>query len=675
MQNTLRWFRQGLGSRIDALEVALQGLLSGESGSAGTLRQIAQSLAAPAASYGLPAIAAAAAAAAASTPRTVEDLTKRLIVLLREEAASVEASPSTVLIIGGDERVNAALREKLETSTRRVRCAAGWKEAQAAIRERAVSCVVANLHLPDQDGRLVLTQLREHSMTAALPILVVLQPDTPTPQIDALLQETDAVMHAPGDVDRIVAWIKARLRRAHEVQKEARRDPPTGMLNRAAFREQFESAQKSCAEADEPLTLVLLSIDLPGSMPEPEAAARAALQQVASVCSSSLRATDIVARWGAEELAVLLPGQDQFGSTRAIGKILQKMGEERFTDAYGRAIDVSVSAGIALVEPSAPLDNAAAEADGFLFQARRAGGNRIVSDPTELRQWTDRVLIATGDPTTARVLTTLLKKDGFHITAADDAAAAMQAASGQHWHLVVIDEDLPGGGFRLLEELRRLSRFNRTLVVTLLSKGEEENTSRALELGASDYVIRPFSPFNFMNRIRRLLTRGGPAGSNASLPRSVLLVGDRPADVLLLTSALRKTHRYALLLSTWKRASQRFRQERPDAAVLCLETHRGNGRPEIEALMQDIRDAPNTSIVLASERDPEECAAAAGITVTGALRKPFKALTVSREIEKLLGIEPAVAPVPESDGAARALNDEIRRYLESCRESEPGAGS
>lgn len=106
----------------------------------------------------------------------------------------------------------------------------------------------------------------------------------------------------------------------------------------------------------------------------------------------------------------------------------------------------------------------------------------------------------------------LLERDGFRVQLAPDGRAAEQMiATMSPPGLVVLDVMLPyTDGFALLGQIRSREGWARIPVLMLTAKAQENDIVRALEAGASDYVVKPFQPNELLARVRRL-TKGIPA--------------------------------------------------------------------------------------------------------------------------------------------------------------------
>ena len=116
-----------------------------------------------------------------------------------------------------------------------------------------------------------------------------------------------------------------------------------------------------------------------------------------------------------------------------------------------------------------------------------------------------RVLLVEDDPSVAEVVGRYLERDGFVVSWVSDGQAALQRAIEVGPGLVVLDLSLPG--MDGLEVLRRLRALAPVPVVILTARGEESDRVEGLQLGADDYVVKPFSPRELVARVRAVLRR------------------------------------------------------------------------------------------------------------------------------------------------------------------------
>ncbi|MFI8966166.1 response regulator transcription factor [Streptomyces sp. NPDC053493] len=138
-----------------------------------------------------------------------------------------------------------------------------------------------------------------------------------------------------------------------------------------------------------------------------------------------------------------------------------------------------------------------------------------------------RILVVDDDPTVAEVVSGYLERAGFSVEHAADGLDAVRRATERRPDLVVLDLMLPG--LDGLEVCRRLRAAGPVPVIMLTARGDEEERITGLEVGADDYVTKPFSPRELVLRVESVLRRGRAAAPPAA--RSVLRAGDLAVDL------------------------------------------------------------------------------------------------------------------------------------------------
>jgi two-component system, OmpR family, response regulator ResD len=140
------------------------------------------------------------------------------------------------------------------------------------------------------------------------------------------------------------------------------------------------------------------------------------------------------------------------------------------------------------------------------------------------------VLVVDDDPTVAEVVATYLRRAGHRIRLAADGPGALTMAEDTLPDLVVLDLMLPGlDGF---DVFRRLRRLGPVAVVMLTARREECDRVHGLELGADDYVSKPFSPRELALRVQSVLRRTcGPRPQPGPAAPDVRRIGPLEVDV------------------------------------------------------------------------------------------------------------------------------------------------
>jgi two-component system, OmpR family, response regulator RegX3 len=138
-----------------------------------------------------------------------------------------------------------------------------------------------------------------------------------------------------------------------------------------------------------------------------------------------------------------------------------------------------------------------------------------------------RILLVEDEFSIAEPLATALEREGFEVVAAASAQEALDLFARRSPDLVLLDVMLPDGDGR--DVLREIRARSRTPVVMLTARGEELDRVLGLELGADDYVTKPFSAAELVARMRAVLRRtAAPVGGQ---PAGALEVGDVRMDL------------------------------------------------------------------------------------------------------------------------------------------------
>lgn len=147
-----------------------------------------------------------------------------------------------------------------------------------------------------------------------------------------------------------------------------------------------------------------------------------------------------------------------------------------------------------------------------------------MSTPAALRQ---RVLVVDDDPTVSDVVRRYLERAGYQVTHAGDGPRALAEFDREQPSLVVLDLMLPGiDGLEVCRQMQR--RAAGVPVIMLTARGEEADRVLGLQLGADDYVAKPFSPRELVLRVQSVLRRAaGPAPGSVA---QTLVDGDLVVD-------------------------------------------------------------------------------------------------------------------------------------------------
>jgi two-component system, OmpR family, phosphate regulon response regulator PhoB len=137
------------------------------------------------------------------------------------------------------------------------------------------------------------------------------------------------------------------------------------------------------------------------------------------------------------------------------------------------------------------------------------------------------ILVVEDEDAIRAMLIMVLEQAGFSPIAAADAQEAQKALEEELPDLILLDWMLPGlSGVEWARRLKKEAIYRDIAIILLTARGEEEDKVRGLEIGADDYVTKPFSPKELVARIRAVLRRTGKLQGSSSI-----VLGDLTLDI------------------------------------------------------------------------------------------------------------------------------------------------
>jgi two-component system response regulator AdeR len=200
------------------------------------------------------------------------------------------------------------------------------------------------------------------------------------------------------------------------------------------------------------------------------------------------------------------------------------------------------------------------------------------------------VLVVEDEPQIAEILEGYLRSGGYRTERAGDGRAALSLFRAAHPDLILLDVLLPEmGGLEVLKAVRAESTVP---VIMLTARTEELDKLLALELGADDYVTKPFRPREVMARVKAVLRRSGPPGQGAPLRvgaleldplRASVQVGDQPLK--LTATEFRLLHHLAGSPGRIFNRTELLEAALPESEALerVIDVHLRNLRRKLEA--------------------------------------------------------------------------------------------
>lgn len=128
------------------------------------------------------------------------------------------------------------------------------------------------------------------------------------------------------------------------------------------------------------------------------------------------------------------------------------------------------------------------------------------------------LLVVEDEEAIREMLVMILEQADFEVRAVESAEDAQQALAEKVPDLILLDWMLPGtSGVELARRIKKDDSYKELPIILLTARGEEEDKVRGLEIGADDYMTKPFSPKELVARIKAVLRRSGKTGDNRQI--------------------------------------------------------------------------------------------------------------------------------------------------------------
>jgi diguanylate cyclase (GGDEF)-like protein len=302
------------------------------------------------------------------------------------------SDPLRVLIVQADDSERLFQRALFGDAGLSVIEAATGAEALDYLATDRPDLVVLGRALPDMDGLELLPRLKSSELDF-VPVLVASQRGETSERVRGLQLGADDYLARPCDPAELLARAKALLR-SKTVHDKVRKlqvaleqmvvsDPLTGLHNRRYLMDRLVQEMQRADRHGEPLAFAM--IDLDGFKPINDQFGHVVgdkvLRAVGGAVSKCVRVSDIAARYGGDEFAVILPQTPPDGAMRVCERIVRSISELQLQDERGAACKVTASLGLAYypADDVETPEDLVHSADGALYGAKRSGKNRFTA--------------------------------------------------------------------------------------------------------------------------------------------------------------------------------------------------------------------------------------------------------------------------------------------------------
>ena len=426
-----------------------------------------------------------------------------------------------ILIIDDETSMLMFLKEELEKYGWIVMVVADPIKAISTFYDFRPDCVIIDIHMRGKSGFELLAFLKEKLKQLFVPTVMISVDNSKENRIKTFEMGADDFLAKPFDIDELYIRVKRHIERKKLVDNLILTDELTRVYNRRYTNYAYETMCSAISRREEPFCLAVLDLDhfkivndryghLTGDK---------VLQKFASLLRDQCRNSDIVIRFGGEEFLLFMERVSALKGKEIIERVLNEFQNHSFHDGT-ETFSCSFSAGVVEVNTANDsLDHWLKLADEALYQAKSAGRKQVQigkSDFTVAYKRPLRVAVIDDDSIIRTMLEDMFSRFTNELpydlkvkTFRDGSLFLSDTWTySNERYLVILDGIMPEmDGLEVLQSLRASTRQDQYSVIMLTSRNSEKDISRALELGADDYMTKPFKMAELETRIRHLCKR------------------------------------------------------------------------------------------------------------------------------------------------------------------------
>jgi diguanylate cyclase (GGDEF)-like protein len=425
------------------------------------------------------------------------------------------ASDIKVVAVDDDPSILAALKGLLEPEGLVVTTISDGTLLWETLEEVSPDLLILDVDMPHLSGVELCRMVRNDQRWASLPVVFLTARTDPETVRTVFAAGADDYLNKPIIAAELTMRIRNRLERIGLYRALADTDPLTGVANRRKSSEAIEQLARVARRHRQPLSLAELDLDQFKQINDRygHAAGDAVLLRLGELMRRIFRGEDVVARWGGDEFVLAMYGMSREDGVQRVAETLEALRREDFS-AEGINRPVTFSAGVALFpDDGEDLRALYRAADDALYQAKAAGCDRVVAaGQTSTPSGAVDLVVVEDDEVVADLLMHSLETRGYSARWFSEGDAALVALAGAapelRCRVLLLDVDLPGlDGVSVLRRLAADGVLERTRVIMLTARTAEGEVLRALELGATDHVAKPFSIPVLMQKLSRALAK------------------------------------------------------------------------------------------------------------------------------------------------------------------------
>ncbi len=458
-----------------------------------------------------------------------EFLKPLLSTLYKEEIAELSLVEKTkdndrkrevLLLIDDDVTLLVYLKDELEKEGYIVIPISEFDRALPAFYEFEPDAVIIDIFMKDRSGLEVLAQLKDSSKSPLTPVLMISGDHSKEIRLKSYQIGADDFLEKPFDHDELSVRVHRQLERKNLIDQLILIDELTQVYNRKYLSTIYENLIRQMKRNHRSFSLAMIDLDYFKHVNDTygHIVGDQVLKEFTKLLKQNIRENDDIIRYGGEEFLVIFPEMTLEESFNRLNDIREQFSRVAFY-FNEETFYCTFSAGILEVKESIrTLEEVISLADSKLYQAKEEGRNlvkAVFAEGTMIKKKRLRVTVVDDDPIIRSLLTNTIKSSSIshmYDVSIQSFNSGLHLFVDEKWlgkslpHLFVLDGMMPDmDGLEIIKRLRNHHNEKQFSILMLTSRNSEADIMKALQLGADDYMTKPFQLQDLASRLEHLL--------------------------------------------------------------------------------------------------------------------------------------------------------------------------
>ncbi|MFO7818989.1 MAG: response regulator [Halanaerobacter sp.] len=383
------------------------------------------------------------------------------------------------------------------------------EEGLKILEEESIDLILLDIMLPEIDGFSLFKKIREFDFQE--PVVFLSGKKDVEDKVKGLELGADDYITKPFEIEELKARIENVLEKYNNFKNRIIKDQLTDAYTKSYFQERAQEEKERFGRGDKRFSVAFLDLDNFKEINDDygHLVGDEVLKEFAQFLFQNLRRIDQVYRFGGDEFLILFPETTAQEAYFVLERLKKEFAKYNFANVnLEREIEIDFSSGIAeMKDPQEEIEVLLQKADEALYDVKQnnKGTVKTSREVSEVREKKE-ILIIDDENVIVDLVRTRLSSLGYSIRYSTNGKEGIALVAQEEPELIILDIMMPKiNGFEVIRQLKDNKQTKDIKIIVLSSKQSDKDINRAFDLGADDYLSKPFSLAELENRVKRII--------------------------------------------------------------------------------------------------------------------------------------------------------------------------